>query len=80
MNLFWKDGYANAGTPIIGNHVLVGAGAVVLGNISIGDNVNIGANSVVISDIPSDSIAVGVPARIKEKCKINENKNGGRCT
>ncbi|WP_439520238.1 serine O-acetyltransferase [Hydrogenophaga sp.] len=50
--------------PVIGNNVDIGAGAKVLGRIVIGDNVNIGANSVVTTDVPSNSIAVGVPARV----------------
>lgn len=53
--------------PQIGNHVDIGAGAKVLGNIRIGDRVLIGANAVVITDVPSDSIAVGVPAVIKPR-------------
>src|SRR5580704_3311944 len=52
------------GAPVIGNRVDIGAGAKVLGEIRIGDDVAIGANAVVITDVPSDSIAVGVPARI----------------
>jgi serine O-acetyltransferase len=48
--------------PVIGNNVDIGAGAKVLGPITIGDNVLIGANAVVVHDVPSDSIAVGVPA------------------
>lgn len=52
------------GSPIIGNRVDIGAGAKVLGPIRIGDDVAIGANAVVITDVPSNSIAVGVPARI----------------
>jgi len=50
--------------PVIGNNVDIGAGAKVLGRIVIGDNVYIGANSVVTRDVPSNSIAVGVPARV----------------
>lgn len=50
--------------PTIGNKVMIGAGAVVLGAINIGDNVKIGANAVVLEDVESDSTAVGVPARI----------------
>ncbi len=53
--------------PQFGNNVDIGAGAKVLGNIRIGDNVLIGANAVVICDVPSDSIAVGVPAVIKPR-------------
>lgn len=51
--------------PVIGNHVDIGAGAKVLGNIRIGDHVTIGANAVVITDVPDYAIAVGVPAKIK---------------
>uniref|UniRef100_UPI0025B30288 serine O-acetyltransferase n=1 Tax=Trichocoleus desertorum TaxID=1481672 RepID=UPI0025B30288 len=50
--------------PTIGENVVVGAGAKVLGNIQIGDNVRIGAGSVVLQDIPADSTVVGIPGRI----------------
>ena len=50
--------------PTLGNNIIVGAGAKILGPITIGDNVKIGANSVVTGDVPSNCIAVGVPARI----------------
>jgi serine O-acetyltransferase len=50
--------------PTIGNNVVIGAGAKVLGNITIGDNSYIGANAVVIKDIPANSTVVGVPGRI----------------
>jgi len=50
--------------PTIGNHVVIGAGAIVLGAITIGDNAMIGAGSVVVKDIPSKATAVGVPARV----------------
>lgn len=50
--------------PTIGNNVVIGTGAKVLGNISVGDNSYVGANAVVIKDVPPDSTAVGVPARI----------------
>lgn len=53
--------------PVIGNDVDIGAGAKVLGPITIGDNVIIGANAVVITDVPANSIAVGVPAVIKPR-------------
>jgi serine O-acetyltransferase len=52
------------GSPVIGNRVDIGAGAKLLGPIRIGDDVLIGANAVVITDVPANSIAVGVPARI----------------
>ena len=48
--------------PVIGHNVDIGAGAKLLGRITIGDNVLIGANAVVVRDVPSNSIAVGVPA------------------
>jgi serine O-acetyltransferase len=57
------------GAPVIGNRVDIGAGAKLLGPIHIGDDVSIGANAVVISDVPSNCIAVGVPAKIKPKPK-----------
>ena len=50
--------------PTIGNNVVVGTGAKVLGNIKIGDSSYIGANAVVIKDVPPDSTVVGVPGRI----------------
>lgn len=50
--------------PTLGNNVLLGAGAVILGNINIGNNVKIGANAVVLNDVPDNSTAVGVPAKI----------------
>jgi len=53
--------------PTIGNNVVVGAGAKVLGNITIGDNSYIGANAVVIKDVPPNSTVVGVPGRITKQ-------------
>lgn len=49
--------------PTLGNNVVVGAGAKILGAITIGDNVHIGANSVVLTSVPESSILIGVPAR-----------------
>jgi len=57
--------------PTIGNNVVIGAGAKVLGNITIGDNSYIGANAVVIKDVPANSTVVGVPGRITKQ----EGKN-----
>jgi serine O-acetyltransferase len=56
-----------SGAPIIGNNVDIGAGAKVLGKIGIGNNVLIGANAVVITDVPANSIAVGIPAVIEAR-------------
>ncbi len=50
--------------PTLGNHVVVGSGAKVLGNIRIGDSVKIGANSVVLRSVPSNSTVTGIPGRI----------------
>jgi serine O-acetyltransferase len=56
--------YKSERTPIIGEGVFIGAGAVILGAVTIGDFVRIGANAVVLTDVPSWSTAVGAPARI----------------
>ena len=61
--------------PTLGNKVIVGAGAKVLGNITIGDNVRIGAGSVVIEDVPPHSTVVGVPGRIAHRAMIDEQGN-----
>ena len=50
--------------PTLGNHVVVGAGAKILGGITIGDNVKIGANSVVLKSVSANSTVIGVPARV----------------
>ena len=53
--------------PTIGNNVVIGTGAKVLGNITVGDNSYIGANAVVIKDVPPNSTVVGVPGRITKQ-------------
>ncbi|NOX97762.1 MAG: serine O-acetyltransferase [Nitrospirae bacterium] len=53
--------------PTLGNNVVVGAGAKVLGNITIGDDVQVGANAVVIRSVPSHSTVVGIPGRIARR-------------
>lgn len=50
--------------PTVGNNVLIGAGAKILGAITLGDNVRIGANSVVVKDVPPCCTVVGIPGRI----------------
>ncbi len=50
--------------PTIGNNVVVGSGAKVLGSFTVGDNVQIGSNAVVIKEVPPNSVVVGVPGRI----------------
>ena len=53
--------------PTIGDNVVVGTGAKVLGNITVGENVSIGANAVVLRDVPADSTVVGVPGRVAKR-------------
>lgn len=57
--------------PKIGDNVIIYAGAVVAGGITIGNGAIIGANAVVLSDIPEDSVAVGVPAKVVKIKKDN---------
>ena len=57
----------------IGNNVVIGAGAKIIGPVIIGDNCVVGANSVVVKDIPPNCLAVGIPARIiKEHIDIKD--------
>ena len=56
--------------PTLGNNVMVGAGAKILGPFKVGDNSKIAANAVVLSEVPSDSTAVGIPARIVKRRNI----------
>ena len=64
--------------PTLGHNVVIGAGAKVLGNIRIGNNSKVGANSVVIKDVPADSTAIGIPARVLkrgyDKTPLSHNK------
>jgi serine O-acetyltransferase len=61
-NIFKKKGGRTS--PTIGENVLIGTGAKILGPVTIGKNSMIGANAVVVKDIPEDSVAVGVPAKV----------------
>jgi serine O-acetyltransferase len=63
------------GVPKINNGVIIGAGAKVLGDIVIGENAKIGANAVVLTDVPANSTAVGIPAKIivKKEKMVNAN-------
>lgn len=59
--------------PIIGDNVYIGGGAKVLGSLKIGNNVVIGANAVVITNVPSNSVVAGIPAKIiKENIKMED--------
>jgi serine O-acetyltransferase len=51
--------------PTLGDNVVVGAGAKVLGNIELGDNVRVGAGSVVLRNVPEDCTVVGIPGRVR---------------
>jgi serine O-acetyltransferase len=51
-------------SPIIGNHVFIGAGAKIIGAVRIGDGARIGANAVVVHDVPPHTTVVGIPARV----------------
>ncbi len=53
--------------PTIGNNVVIGTGAKVLGDITVGDNSYVGANAVVIKDVPANSTVVGVPGRVTKQ-------------
>ncbi len=63
--------------PTLGNNVMVGTGAKVLGPFKVGDNARIAANAVVLKEVPPDSTAVGVPARIIKVsgAKVNYTEN-----
>ncbi len=52
--------------PTVGDRVTIGAGARVLGDITVGDDAQIGANSVVTRNVPPGSVAVGIPAQIRQ--------------
>lgn len=62
----WKEGKRH---PTLGNNVVVGAGAKILGPITIGDGAKIGSNAVVVKDVPAGATAVGIPARILDEAK-----------
>lgn len=55
--------------PTLGNHVVVGAGAKVLGNIYVGDYAKIGAGSVVVKGVPEHSTVIGIPGRVVKSAK-----------
>lgn len=62
----WKEGKRH---PTLGNGVVVGAGAKILGPIIIGDGAKIGSNAVVVKDVPVGATAAGIPARILDEVK-----------
>jgi serine O-acetyltransferase len=60
----WKEGKRH---PTLGNGVVVGAGAKILGPITIGDSAKIGSNAVVVKNVPTGATAAGIPARILDE-------------
>ncbi len=64
--------------PTIKKGAIIGGGAKILGNITIGENARVGANSVVVKDVPPNSTAIGIPARViirgKDKSPLSHNK------
>ncbi|MBU0684512.1 MAG: serine O-acetyltransferase [Thermoplasmatota archaeon] len=56
--------------PTIGNNVVIGAGATILGPVTIGDNVRVGAGSVVVKSVPPNSTVVGVPAKMVQRTGV----------
>ena len=56
--------------PTLGNNVMVGAGAKILGPFKVGDNCKIASNAVVLSEVPADSTAVGIPARVVKRNNV----------
>ncbi len=61
--------------PTVGNGVVIGSGALVIGNIYLGNGSKIGAGSVVLKDVPMGSTVVGVPGRVvheKRKCAMDQ--------
>jgi serine O-acetyltransferase len=68
----WNKGKRH---PTIGDNVVVGAGAKVLGGFDVGARSRIGANAVVVKSVPADSVVVGVPGEILDPSASIENKN-----
>lgn len=61
-------GYSRVGKVVIGSDVFIGADAIILPGVTIGNSVVVGAGAVVTSNIPSDSVVIGVPARVIGSC------------
>ena len=73
---FQKSGPDGRQSPVLGDNVSVGAGAVILGPVRIGSNCVIGANAVVTHDVPDNQIAAGVPARVIKSRWANDSGRG----
>ena len=68
----WKAGKRH---PTLGNGVVIGAGAKILGPIFIGDNAKVGSNAVVVKNVPAGATATGIPARILDEAKKTQGFN-----
>ena len=67
--------------PTLGNHVVVGVGASVLGNITLGDNVKVGGGAVVVRDVPADCTVVGIPGHVTTRAGVRvRSAKGDRLT
>lgn len=64
-------------TPVLGENVYVGTGAVIVGDVRVGDRARVGANAVVVKDVPDDATAVGVPARVIKTRRAEAPPAGG---
>ena len=71
----WNKGKRH---PTIGNNVIVGAGAKILGPFLVGDNARIGSNAVVVKEVPANATVVGVPGRIIERQKVSDAASKAR--
>lgn len=67
----WNKGKRH---PTLGNFVVVGAGAKILGPIILGNSVRVGCNAVVLKDVPDDSTVVGIPGQVIEKTEVKDSK------
>jgi len=67
----WNKGKRH---PTLGNGVVVGAGAKILGPVTIGDGAKVGSNAVVVKDVPARATAVGIPARILDDETMTERE------
>jgi len=71
-----KANNKSSGVPVIGNNVVLMSGCKVLGGVNVGDYAMIGANSVVLTDVPTATIATGVPSKIFRQIKrVRESEN-----
>ena len=61
------------GIPTIGENVVIGAGAVIIGNVTIGNNARIGANAIVTKDVPENAVVLGAEQRMVIKDELMEN-------